>query len=359
MIDMAALRDDAYAREHWTTLRPFYCRLTPEYIWQHVRLHILEELNEEAQANATKQWRYATYFTYPSLEQMTALHEAARRTGLFFSEIREIVGYRSAEALAVLAGLCRLESDGNVRAQLEESFSNLWQSFSDVDYGHGYDTTETRSDLVLILASNNVFGLVQDHGWIDRMRHYFRTDKHPWYGHPLIGSHGHVLRALGERDVATPAGNEGVMVEGVYDLGSGVHTLEALRDALLWEQGPPEDFDHSQPPSIFYRLPYHLMKFVGIDWIEAAATGTHDPFTRAVAHFLASLCLRSRVIDRVGIGRDFSLTHGADACGGDTYAARMTIGQMIKVGLVDFEIGQPWFSDAQSYRCTEQARALL
>ena len=359
MINMAALRDEAYARERWATLRPFYCRLTPEYLWEHVRLHILEELNEEMQANASKQWRYATYFTYPSVEQMSWLHEDARGSGLFFSEIREIVGYRSAEALAVLAGLCRLESDGNVRQQLEESFANLWASFSEADYARGYNTTSVRSSLVLMLASNNVFGLVQDRDWVDEMRRYFRTDKHPWSGRPLPESCGHVLRALGESNVTRPGGEHGVIVDGVCDLGSGLHTLPSLRDELFWEQGQPEDFDHAEPRSLFYQFPYHLMKFTGIEWLEGAAADAHEPFTRAVVHFLAGLCLRSRVVERVGIGDSFSLAHAADACGGDAYAARMTIGQMIKVGLVNFEIGQPWFSDSQRYRCTEQARAIL
>src|SRR5438046_2205033 len=136
-MNLSSLRNEAFAEANWTRLRPFFCRLSPEFLWSRVRKLIREELNEEVQANASKRWDFATYFTYPSPQQMESIHEG----GLFFSEIREIVGYRSAEALSTLAGLIRLEPDGDMRVLFEESFSNLWQKFTEVLYGHGYDTT--------------------------------------------------------------------------------------------------------------------------------------------------------------------------------------------------------------------------
>ncbi|MFL6284253.1 MAG: hypothetical protein ACJ74Q_14010 [Pyrinomonadaceae bacterium] len=191
-MNLRDLRDEDYARANWSRLRPFFCRLSPEFLWSEVRRQIVEELNEEIQANASQTWEYATYFTYPTDEQMESIHEG----GLFFSEIREIVGYRSAEALSLLAGLIRLEPDGEVRVLLEESFANLWQKFSEYGYGHGYDTPTTRADLVMMLSSNNVFGLVNDRSWIEGMRGYFMTEKHPWSQKPLRESNGDVLRAL-------------------------------------------------------------------------------------------------------------------------------------------------------------------
>ena len=117
----------------------------------------------------------------------------------------------SAEALALLAGLIRLEPDGGDRVLLDESFANLWGKFDEHLYGHGYDTPSTRTDLVLMLASNNVFGLVPDRPWIDAMREYFLTETHPWSGNPLRGSCGHVLLALGEEKTTGPVDKDDPM----------------------------------------------------------------------------------------------------------------------------------------------------
>lgn len=349
------LRDEAYAHENWTRLRPFYCRLSPELLWAEVRRQIVEELNEEIQANSSKSWEYATYFTYPTTEQMESIHE----DGLFFSEIREIVGYRSAEALSLLAGLIRLEPDGEARVLLEESFANLWQKFAEYGYGHGYDTANTRADLVLMLASNNVFGLVQDRSWIDRMRAYFSTETHPWSGRPLRELRVDVLRALGEPGLTVEGGGENPIVSGVFDLEKDEHRLESLREALFWEQSRPEEFESAPPRSIFYLLPYHLVKFTGLEGCLGMVDGAREPFARTALHFLVSLCLRSKIVQDLGIRGVFTFREATEVCEGDRYAAVMTLGQMIKVGLVEFDTAAPWFKEDQQFRCREEAQLIL
>jgi hypothetical protein len=353
-MNLKRLRSESYDRENWTKLRPFYCRLSPEILWAEVRKQLVEELNEELQANASKQWEYATYFTYPTGEQMESIHEGS----LFFSEIREIVGYRSAEALALLAGLIRLEEDGDVRVLLEESFANLWQKFAEHGYGHGYDTANTREDLVLMLASNNVFDLVQDHRWIDAMRDYFLTDTHPWSGKPLRNLMPGVMRVFGERPQGLTATDDPAAT-GVFDLASSAHNLQTLADWLFWEQGRPEDFRSAEPRSIFYKLPYHLVRFTGGERLSDTAVHDPNPFVRASAHFLATLSLRSRIAAEFGTQRAFTLAVAAGVCGDDRYAALMTLGQMIKTGLVVFDTGLQWFGDGQQYRCTSQAVAIV
>ena len=73
-MNLESLRDEAYARKNWTNLRPFYCRFSPEFLWTEVRRQIVEELNEEIQANASQDWEYTTYFTYSTDEQMDSIH---------------------------------------------------------------------------------------------------------------------------------------------------------------------------------------------------------------------------------------------------------------------------------------------
>jgi hypothetical protein len=236
---LRALRREDYARRNWTKLRPFYCRLSPEYLWTEVRRQILEELNEEIQADDSKTWTYATHFTYPNDDQIESIHQ----DHLFFSEIREIVGYRSAEALSLLAGFIRLESDDDSKTLLEESFANLWQKFGEHRYGHGYDTAATRADLVLMLASNNVFGLVDDRRWIDATHEYFRYELHEWSQKPLREYYPHVLRALEDAKADTQSDTGNPIVSGCFDLDDNQYDLMSLCNALYWEQGRLEDFE--------------------------------------------------------------------------------------------------------------------
>src|SRR5262249_25089268 len=176
---------------------------------------------------------------------------------------------------------------------LEESFANLWQQFSRYRYGHGYDTAETRATLVLTLASNNTFELVNDTGWINSMREYFRTDKHPWSQEPLPGVYPEVLRALGEPVGGPPRRPDHPGVSGVFDLAGGEINLAQVRRELYWEQGRPEDFGSAEPHSVCYRLPYHLVKFVGVGGLPGTEEAGGEPFARTALHFLTSLCLRT------------------------------------------------------------------
>ena len=141
------------------------------------------------------------------------------------------------------------------------------------------------------------------------------------------------------------------MIRWLFDLEKRDDTLESLRTALFREQGRPEEFRSASPRSIFYELPYHLVKFRGKRRLAHLKTEARDPFARAVVHFLTVLCLRSNIVERLGVNRIFTLEHAKDACDGDAYAASMTLGQMIKVGLVEFDPAAPWDHASQQYRC--------
>jgi hypothetical protein len=345
-VTLESLRREEFARQSWSRQRPFYCRLAPEYLWAEVRRVILEELKEEIQADRERTWAYATYFTYPSDEQIASIHEG----GVFWSEIREVVGYRAAEALSLLAGLVRLEADGDDKELLTESFTNLWQQFTHYNYGHGYDTPLTRARLARMLASNNVFRLAGQNAWAERMLAYFCTEIEPWQAKPLAELFPDVLSVLGE------ACGDVVIAGESIDLGHGEWNLLSLTRALRWEQGRPEDFRPAPPPSVFYQLPYHRVKFTAARRLQTAQ-GLEDPFAATAAHFFNVLELRSAIVNELG-GREFTLAEAARVCGDEVYAAQMALGQLIKVGLAESDGAIPWFHKDQRYRCRPEAALL-
>jgi hypothetical protein len=103
-----------------------------------------------------------------------------------------------------------------------------------------------------------------------------------------------------------------------------------------------------------------LVKFRGgHDLISSLNEWPDDPFAATAVHFLNVLCLRTTIIEHVGVGGFFTLAQAADACGGDDYAALMTLGQMIKVGLVDFDTTRPWDHRSQRYICRREANKIV
>jgi len=66
--------------------------------------------------------------------------------------------------------------------------------------------------------------------------------------------------------------------------------------------------------------------------------------------------MRTEVLDQVGLEEPFTLQQATDALGGDRYAATMTLGQMIKVGLVQCDTTLEWCHTSQRYECTREAR---
>jgi len=328
---------------------------------------------EELQARRSQNYEYPTYFTYPTEEQMTTAHERFREAGLFFSEIRELVGYRAAEALSVLAGLIRLETKGNTLNIFEECFQKLWYEFSRHNYARGYRTHIVRSNLVLMLGSNNVFGLVGNSPWQSQMLDYFETGTHEWTGEPLNQIYKHVIRILGGSD-SGPA-EDNTITKGVVDLdGIPNEDINSFCHSLEWEQGAPEEdlllppimMHHdrrgpSQPPSDFYYLPFHLLRIkCGRFWyLESSILS--DPFNRIAMHLFLSLDLRTRIVSEMGLGKTFTIGQAAKTCGVDNYSAQMAIGQLIKVGLVEFDVfsGEPWYSSNQEFVCRLEARSIL
>jgi|GEM_PF-4878792 len=193
-------------------LRPFFCRLSPEYIRNEVRNNIIKVVTKELQAKRDNDYKFLPFFTYPTLERRKSVHQE----GVFLSEILELAGYRAAEALSLLAGMIRLESKGTALNLLEECFHDLWKEFSQYSYGHGIETHAIRSDLVLRLGSNNVFELVKDNSFKSSMLGYFEKEKDEWAGKPLYQPYKYIIRILGGSYEESTEDN--LIVKGVLDL---------------------------------------------------------------------------------------------------------------------------------------------
>jgi hypothetical protein len=370
---MSELRHADFASDHWRKLRPFFCHLTPEFIWEKLRTSLVEEIQEELQGTREAQFQYATFFTYPSDDQIRMLHERARGSGLFFSEIREAVGCRAAQALCQLAGAIRLEKDGATLQLFKECFASLWNKFSAYRYSRGLRTFQVRSNLILMLGSNNVFGLVGENDWTAGMLDYLENESDGWVGGRLKERSGHLIRIL--KNEGPRANADELIQNGTWEI-DGDHTqhLAELCRSLRWEQGDPED-DPALPPvaisinrrgnfeptSDIYLLPMHLMRVKCTGLWERDADFLTEPFDRIALHYLLSLDLRSRIIESMGCDRPFTSRRAASACGVEPYAIKMALGQMIKVGLVEFDkmSGDDWSGDDQEYLCTTQAKALL
>jgi len=351
------IREEKYSLENWKNVRPFFCRLSPEYIWNEVRESILEEVTKELEAEKSNDFTFFPFFVYPPLEQLESLHGG----GTFFSEIRELVAFRAVEALSILAGMIRLESRGPALDLFEECFQNLWQEFSRYSYGHGIDTTDTRSDLVLILGNNNVFELVKDNSWQYSILEYFETEKEFWSGKPLNQICKSIIKILGGSYEEST--EDDLIVKGVLDLNIiPVEKISDLCNSLYWkhlyweERGltninppPPAIYEH---PS-FYYLPFHLLRVECDSFWKLDPSILDSPFNRMAMHLFLSLNLRTRIISEMGCDNFFTMEHAAEACNIDNYSVQMALGQMIKVGLVEFDknSGEPWYSTNQQFRC--------
>lgn len=351
------IREEKYALRNWENIRPFFCRLSPEYIWNEVRDSIIKEISEELEAEKSNDFKFFPFFVYPPLEQLESLHG----DGVFFSEIRELEGYRAAEALSVLAGMIRLESKGPALDLFEECFHNLWQEFSPYGYGHGYDTTSTRSDLVLILGSNNVFELVKNNSWQYSTLEYFETEKDVWSETPLNQIYKSIIKILGGSYEEST--EDDLIVKGVLYLNAiPTEKINSFCHSLCWkhlywgesnllETDPHPPAMHEQ--TSFYNLPFHLLRVDCDNFWELEPPILDSPFNRIAMHLFLSLNLRTRIISEMGCDNLFTIEQAATACNIDTYSIQMALGQMIKVGLVEFDknSGEPWYSTNQQFIC--------
>lgn len=351
------IREEKYSLENWKNVRPFFCRLSPEYIWNEVRESILEEVTKELEAEKSNDFTFFPFFVYPPLEQIESLHGG----GTFFSEIYELVAYRSVEALSVLAGLIRLESKGPSLNLLEECFQNLWQEFSRYGYGHGIDTSHTRSDLVLRLGSNNIFELVNDNSWQYSMLEYFETEKNEWSGKPLNQMYKSTIKILGGN--CEKSNEDDLIIKGVINLNTiptediNIFCHSLYWEHLYWEErnltsiDPPHSAIDKLPS--FYYLPFHLLRVECDNFWKLDPSILDSPFNRMAMHLFLSLNLRTRIISKMGCDNPFTIEQAAEACNIDNYSVQMALGQMIKVGLVEFDknSGEPWYSTNQQFRC--------
>jgi hypothetical protein len=134
-IKLSEIREEKFALQNWKNIRPFFCRMAPEYIWNEVRGSIIEGLISELEADKSNNFKFPPFFVYPTQGRLKSLHGG----GAFFSEILEYTGFRAAEALNLLAGMIRLESKGTTLDLLDDCFQNLWKEFSKYGYGHGIE----------------------------------------------------------------------------------------------------------------------------------------------------------------------------------------------------------------------------
>lgn len=338
------IREEKYSLENWKTVRPFFCHLSPEYIWNEVRESILEEVNKELEAEKSNDFTFFPFFVYPPFEQLKSLHGG----GAFFSEIREIVGYRAVEALSVLAGIIRLESKGTALNLLEECFQNLWQEFSQYSYGHGIEVFSTSLDLVFRLGSNNVFELVKDKTWQYSMQEYFESEIN-WPILKILG--GEYEKSMDD-----------LIIKGILDLNTiPAEEINEFCHSLYWEHLYWEGgrLDEYYPPRSaiyrrsFYDLPFHLLRVECDNFWKLDSSILDSPFNKMAMHLFLSLNLRTRIISEMGCDNSFTIEQVAEACNIDNYSIQMALGQMIKVGLVEFDknSGEPWYSTNQQFRC--------
>lgn len=368
-MDLKKLRAEKFIISNWKKSRPFFCHLSPEIIWNTVRNNIIEEINEEIEERKSKNFEYPTFFTYPSNEQMESVHFG----GTFFSEIREVVGYRAAEALSILAGLIRLETKGPALNLFESSFKKLWNYFSKYQYSRGYRTHIVRSNLVLHLSSNNVFDLIPDKRWPSEMLNYFLTGHDEWSGEPHTKNYRHVIKLLGGEITAKDSDN--LIVKGVFNLDelSGEDLIKCLK-SLWWEQGIPEKDafmppimfhdqrrGSSQPSSDFYYLPIHLIKIQCRNIINIKNEFLADPIIKTALHLIHTLCLREIVVSVMGYNESFTIQQATAACKLNEYTIKMILGQLIKSGLAEFDkfSGTPWNSNFQVYKINEKSKSII
>ena len=359
------IREEKYALENWKDVRPFFCRLSPEYIWNEVKDSIIKEISDKLEAEKSNDFKFFPFFVYPHFEQIESLHGG----GVFLSEIFELVAYRASEALSILAGMIRLESKGPILDLFEECFHNLWQEFSQRLYGHGLDTTNTRSDLVLILGSNNVFELVKDNSWQYSMLEYFETEKHPWSGSPLNQMYKSTIKILGGSYEEST--EDDLIVKGVLDLNAiPTEKINSFCHSLYWEHSYWEESDLTKTYSprlemhektSFYDLPFHLIRVDCDNFWKIDPSILDTPFNRTAMHLLLSLDLRTKIMSKIGCENSFTVEQAAAICNIDEYSIKMTLGQMIKVGLVDFnkDLGEPWYGTSQQYICKADMTDML
>jgi len=371
-MNLEELRDEAYASSAWKRVTPFFARLSPAFLYDHVRSWVVGQAEREITTTDASQDQVITYFSYPSESNLEEIHEAFHQEGLFMSELLELVGYHAAEALATLAAFIRFESDSASLRLLRECFEKLWNTFSASHYSRGYRTSQVRANLVMTLGANNVFGIVGDHSWTAFMAKYFEEEYHPWTGEPLSDSYRHILKILG-RSVSSDADND-VILRGVFPLDTiPDDKIPGLCNGLYWEKGGLEDDlpmppimlstqrrGRAQPTSDIYYMPLHLVRVTCKRFWSLPVSTLATPFQKAAMHFFLSLDLRSKIVSATGTAKSFTLQQAAGMCGGSLNAARMALGHLLQCGLAEFDKSrqEPWYGANQEFVCTEQASGI-
>ncbi len=379
-MDLHFLRDHRFLDARWDEVRPLVRHLFPEYAWDKVRSHTLRHIEHEREAGRDRRDLDEFFFTYPPMRLVEQAHEDAAGM-LFMSEILEGVAFRAAQALCALAGLIRLEGNTPTCAMLRDAFYELWGEFSQFGYGHGYGQGDFRADLVMLLSSANVFDLIPDKDWPQKMLAYFTGEIHPWLQQPLREMYPEVIQVLGGDpgvDEATAQRNS--ILSGVLDLEarsarlddlcSGLtgnahdqrrDSLPEVRPALRWARTRSTDDRELSPGSDLFNLPYHLIRVkCGHLWITLHRPKVYEPLHAIVLHFLITLDMRTLIVQAMTPGQPFNAREAAMMCGITPYTATMALGQMIREGLVEFDRGAElaWNHPGQTYVLNPQARIL-
>lgn len=362
------------ARSDWQRCRPFFTRFAPELLYEQIRASILEEVREEVGKNEKKDYEFDTYFTYPTDEQMSAAHEKFRNDNLFFSEIRELVGYRAAEAISTLTALLSLEPKGATYSFIDDCLKKLWEDFSSHGYSRGYRTHIVRSNLILTLSSNNSLRYFSDSEWLKNMEKYFTEATDEWSGSPLKQQYNYILRVL--RKTPAKTNHKHPIMRGCISLSDTISPskLDEFIGSLYWDQGEPEDDLYlppmmmhgqrrgpSQPPSDLYLIPFHI--------VRVETSGIFDHWKWGVNSHFADLAIKTLMLmeSRTVLARqllqdmEFTLEQATEKLKTNPHETKLILGQMIRVGLVEFDriSGLPWNHEHQVYVCTTDAEFII
>lgn len=356
-------------RLEWKQCRPFFTRFAPELLYEQVRASILEELREETNKKSREEYVFDTYFTYPTDEQMATAHQEFSDSGLFFSEIRELVGYRAAEAISTLATLLSFEPMGVTYSFIKECLDKLWADFSSHSYSRGYRTRIVRSNLILTLATSNALRYFPGSPWLQNMKEYFTHENNEWTGEPLNQEYDYILRIL--QNTPSNSLSKNPIMRGYLSLSEITEPSEvdSFLNTLHWEQGEPEEdlylppmMTHgerrgpSQPPSDFFLIPFHLVSFDTSGMLDHWHWGEENySLSDLTAKTLISLELRTALAKQFSKSREFTVDKASDRLNLSFWETQLILGQMIRVGLIEFDrlSGLPWNHEEQTYLCTE------
>lgn len=169
--------------------------------------------------------------------------------------------------------------------------------------------------------------------------------------------------------------DKSILYKGLLDLDNlPEDEISPFCRSLYWEQGVPENDLHlpgmmehharrgdSQPTSEFYEIPFHMISVKCERFEKMHEKILADPFEKSVIHLCLCLSYRNRIAEQMRIGNMFRFEDVAKKCNISIYSSKMVVGQMIKVGLIEFDkfSGKTWHDESQEFVLTSLATNLI